>query len=684
MSSLFHRHIFGLIIVFLVSFAFLVMYTTAWKLWGSRTSSSLVRIRGGLGRSGNQRSFAIRAVQDGGSFISGGSTGSDGGKSNTKNKKKTGPGPMPISVLSGFLGAGKTTFLNHLLTNQQGLKVGLVVNDVASVNVDAKQIRSQSFTSSGSIDTMELQNGCICCSLAEDLIASISKLVSLSELKNERYDHIIVECSGVAEPRNIRDFFQQAVDYKMAVMKKIQLDTMITVVDVNTFYNLFGSNATINENRALAYNLEENKNGGSPSPEQDGNGVRKVTDLLLEQVECADVVMINKCDLVKDPIEIDVVKRVITSMNPNAMVLTSTRGQVKDPLQLIGSAGGKGVANWGLLDEHRNLLQVAEEEMKKEREEEEIRAEKSKESLHHDHSHSHSHSHQHSHDHGHSHDHNCEGEQCNHPSHHKDENHNTVACQDSQCTDPSHHHDHAHNHSHGHSHSHEHDHSHSATCTDATCTDPSHNHDHSHSHGHSHSQDSMTTAQQRFGITSFVYRRRRPFHPLRFAAFLQSVGSLSINGVSSMTLPKQSKDNGMNDTNITNVELDEARKALLRSKGFVWLATSKSAAYFVSHAGQYLEIQIMGRWWADIEKDQWPEGMGEDIIKDFDGAHGDRRQEIVFIGQFDNKGGKSKQALEEALDACVLTDEEMKEYEKYEKKGDNALQDYFVPEWEKM
>jgi G3E family GTPase len=103
----------------------------------------------------------------------------------------------------------QTTFLNRLLSNEKNIKVGLVVNDVASVNVDAKQIRSQSIGSDG-IDTMELQNGCVCCSLAEDMLASISKLVSLSELRGQRYDHILVECSGVAEPRNIRDIFQQA------------------------------------------------------------------------------------------------------------------------------------------------------------------------------------------------------------------------------------------------------------------------------------------------------------------------------------------------------------------------------------------------------------------------------------------------------------------------------------------
>ena len=645
------------------------MYSTAWTITSNGVAGRVKQYRsaalcplrfGAIFRGGfafGERSFAMKAVKDGGSFITGGSRPVE--QSTQRGWKP----PMPITVLSGFLGAGKTTFLNNLLANEKGLKVGLVVNDVASINVDAKQIRSKTLTSSGTVDTMELQNGCICCSLAEDLIASISKLVSLSELKKERYDHIIVECSGVAEPRNVRDFFQQAVDYKMAVMKKIQLDTMITIVDVNTFYSLFGSDSTINENRHLAYNLDqiERKSSGIPSPEEDGNGVRKITDLLLEQVECADVVMINKCDLVKNPVEIDVVKRVITSINPNATVLTSTRGQVSNALQLIGSAGGKGVSNWGLLDEHRNLVQAAEEDM-----------------MYSDHDHQHSHGHNHDHNH----EHDCHAEHCNHPSHSAA----SVICNDTHCTDPSHQHDHGHMHSHGncnkdHSCEDNHDHAHSHqlhdvhSCADNQCTDPSHHHE----HGISHSQDSMTTAEKRFGITSFIYRRRKPFHPIRFAAFLQSIGSLSINGVSSINTPKIS-----NEGDEDNIQLNEARKALLRSKGFVWFATSKSAAYFVSHAGQYLEISVMGRWWADINKEDWPADMEADIITDFAGEYGDRRQEIVFIGQFDRTGGKSREALEEALDACLLTEDEMIQYNLNEKKGDDALQECFVPGWDNM
>lgn len=126
-----------------------------------------------------------------------------------------------------------------------------------------------------------------------------------------------------------------------------------------------------------------------------------------------------------------------------------------------------------------------------------------------------------------------------------------------------------------------------------------------------------------------------------------------------------------------------AKRALLRSKGFVWMGTSAQAAYFMSHAGQYLELLVLGRWWAAIDRAQWPQqpAVLQDITVDFDGdsAHGDRRQEVVFIGQFARDGGTSQRALEGVLDECLLTDAEMKEYEAVAKQGDDALRSHFAP-----
>eukprot|EP00597_Dinobryon_sp_UTEXLB2267_P014374 CAMPEP_0170123442 /NCGR_PEP_ID=MMETSP0020_2-20130122/17477_1 /TAXON_ID=98059 /ORGANISM="Dinobryon sp., Strain UTEXLB2267" /LENGTH=532 /DNA_ID=CAMNT_0010354971 /DNA_START=174 /DNA_END=1772 /DNA_ORIENTATION=+ len=530
---------------------------------------------------------------------------------------------MPITVLSGFLGAGKTTFLQHVLNNKEGKKFGLVVNDMATVNVDAKQIRQQSFGSDDGIDTMELQNGCVCCTLAEDMIASISKLVSLSDLKGYNYDHIIVECSGIAEPRRIRELFQQAEDYKMGMLQKIQLDTLITLVDASVFLNLFGTNEDFYANAALAVKTDDTN--WTQSSLDDGSGQRKVTELLLEQVECADIILINKCDLLDGEDQIKLVEKVIKSMNPTAKIVSCVRGAVPEPLTLMGQFGGEGAASWGVLDEHRQLIQAVQQQEK------ELQAEEE------------SHSHDHS--------------------------HNTAAedCKDPVCTDPTHKHDHSHSHEHN------------EVCQDTTCTDPTHNHDHSHSHEHSEA----TTAAQRFGISSFVYKRRRPFHPIRFTKFLQGLGRLSVDGVVQM-IPASSSTSAASSS-----ELNKATKSLLRSKGFVWMATSGAAAYFMSHAGQYLDLVVLGRWWADIDRKEWPAGLEEEITLDFDpepnSLHGDRRQELVFIGQFeggDSKGSgavNSRKAMEAVLDSCLLTDEEMLTYEKVSKKGDAALREYFVP-----
>lgn len=341
------------------------------------------------------------------------------------------------------------------------------------------------------------------------------------------------------------------------------------------------------------------------------------------------------------------------SINPLAKTLTCIRGEVSDPLMLVGSCKGEGATKLGFLDEHRNLLKAAEQE-----------------SLAHE-----------NHDHAHESKVSCAVPNCTDNTHSHDHDHRSSSavtapdsCSDPQCAS------HEHSHEHRHEHSHEHSHNHDSSC-DATCNDPTHNHDHSHSHSHNGANYDATTAETRFGITSFVYKRRVPFHPVRFSRFLQSIGRVSIKGMSGLTLSEEDASGSLSGRAAMSADpaLMNAKRALMRSKGFVWMATSKAAAYFMSHAGQYLELQVLGRWWADIPKGEWPAGLDADIATDFDGSHGDRRQELVFIGQFGKQGGQSKEALEGALDACLLTPEEMKDYEKLSSKGDNALQDHFSP-----
>lgn len=602
----------------------------------------------------------------------------------TKKEKKR----MPVTVLSGFLGAGKTSLLQHALENKEGLKFGLVVNDMATINIDAKLIKKTTFgSSSDDVDTMELANGCVCCNLAEDLIASVSKLVSLSDLKGTAYDHIIVECSGIAEPGRIRDLFQSLEDTGLGIMDKVQLDTLITVVDGSVFLKLFGTDQDIFANTDLAVAPDDKE--GMETLEVEGSGQRKITDLLLEQVEVADIVVINKCDLLDKDSDVDLVKKVIRSINPTADVLNCIKGKIPDPLKLVGSANGLGAADWGLLDQHRTLVKTAKEQTKlreevsgssssthshdhKEYEEEK---EKEKDCLDEkctDTTHNHDHG---THSHGDSHSHKeesvaeCKEEACTDPTHSHSHSHSSHAssssnkevCEDNTCTDPTH----------------NHNHKKEEACEDQSCNDPTHNHDHS---SHSHGEDQKTSAEERFGITSHVYQRRRPFHPLRFTNFLQGLGKLSIDGV--VNMDKESKEEEGQEK-----KRNQAGRALMRSKGFVWMATSGVAAYFVSHAGQFLDLVVMGRWWADISKNEWPSGLEDEIMVDFDaqgGKHGDRRQEVVFIGQFGEVGSTTSwKALEEVLDLCLLTDEEMSQYERIVEKGDYALMDYFVPDRQK-
>jgi len=588
---------------------------------------------------------------------------------------------MPVTVLSGFLGAGKTSFLQHVIgtSDESKRKYGLVVNDMATVNVDSKLIKAQSGSFDG-IDTMELQNGCVCCTLAEDLMASVSRLVSLSEAKGVGYDHIVVECSGIAEPRKIRELFQEAEDLGSSLTARIKLDTLITLVDATVFLDLYGSaDADLETYSQLAVAKDDVE--GQAALANEGSGQRRVTELLLEQVECADVVLINKCDLLKRPGDEALVRKIIASINPTARVLTSVRGVLQGPdaatggagaPSLLGSAGGEGAASWGVLDEHRRVVAAVNQAN--------CDGGVTCKDPTHDHDHSHSHEHEHKNE-----AEACDGgATCNDPTHNHDHSHShdhehkgaaAAACSNPTCNDPTHDHDH--------SHSHDHDHGSGTAACDGgvTCNDPTHNHDHSHSHSHDHSQ--ATTALDRFGITSFVYQRRRPFHPARFSLFLQSLGKLSVDGIAELSeqpLPS-SKQKEEAAAGAEATTLAAARRALLRSKGFVWMGTSSAAAYFMSHAGQYLELVVLGRWWADIPKSEWPAGSESEITVDFSGQFGDRRQELVFIGQFAGVGGKSQQALEEVLDTCLLTDEEMAQYEATvaSKKGDEALRKLFFP-----
>ena len=174
------------------------------------------------------------------------------------------------------------------------------------------------------------------------------------------------------------------------------------------------------------------------------------------------------------------------------------------------------------------------------------------------------------------------------------------------------------------------------------CTDPTHDHSHSEGGGLA-----GTTAAVRFGIGSFVYARRRPFAQQKLRALLAKLPFVVDAMLPGSRLEHEGGEGG-----------DEAAgpfATVLRSKGFVWVAPEGSVAYYWSHAGRHIEVSELGRWWAAVPREDWPEAHHASILEDFDtaGEGGDRRQEIVFIG-----AGLDETAITEALDACLLNDGE--------------------------
>ena len=522
----------------------------------------------------------------------------------------------PTTLLGGFLGTGKTTTLTHLLTNRRGLRVGVVVNDVAAVNVDAMSLRRTTVDAGDGVEMLQLENGCVCCSAAGDLAPAVNALL---ERADEPFDHIVVELSGVADPTNVQHTLG---------LNGIMVNQKVALVDANAFPEMYGSRQKVSEREDLTGHSHEDGGKGHTCVPVD----QPVIELLLKQVETADVILVNKCDLASDD-ELRTTLAACRALNKGASIVSTTFGDaaISDVLPSLSTAeataqadadaapsaielmvngincGGCGNALKAALMDVDGVVEVsAESKADTGVHPNEVVVTGS-----------------------------CTEEAVLDAIAALDAGRGkfTLAEGDGEAT------------------------SRSGSSTTTTSSGSG------SGGGSSCLADCRPAAQvpnsaEQLGLSTFVYRARRPFQNQRLIALLRRwplpQKTLSLGG-------EHGSESLSPDAPVPPGK-DATFAGLLRSKGVVWVDTDHRICAAWSFAGRHFGLTQGGVWWATLPEPVmrkcFPDPQAYAAERDlFDGADGDRRQELVFIGT-----RLDEAAITAALDACLCTDDEMREY----------------------